>query len=108
MIQIDIWNEWKRSFLLNSKITQNNLSMKLFSDLKRTKISSSIKEIEKKISKNKATSIYIEDMSNPIYEINSKYIQASIDRSGADTFHLAMDLIMKFKIKSMIMDFIFI
>lgn len=68
------------------KITQNNLSMKLFSDLERTKISSSIKEIEKKISKNKATSIYIEDMSNPIYEINSKYIQASIDRSGRGYF----------------------
>ena len=76
----------KEVFFSILKITQNNLSMKLFSDLKRTKISSSIKEIEKKISKNKATSIYIEDMSNPIYEINSKYIQASIDRSGRGYF----------------------
>ncbi len=67
-------------------LSEDSFSMKLISDLSNTSISSSIKEIDNKLNKDIETSIFIADMSSPIYQVNNKYINASIDSSGRGYF----------------------
>ena len=67
-------------------LSEDNFSMKLISNLSNTRISSSIKEIDNKLNKNIETSIFIADMSSPIYQVKNKYINASIDSSGRGYF----------------------
>ena len=67
-------------------LSKDNFSMKLISNLSNTSISSSIKEIDNKLNKDIETSIFIADMSSPIYQVNNKYINASIDSSGRGYF----------------------
>ena len=72
-----------RSIMVLSK---DSFSMKLLSNLSNTKISSSIEEINNKLNEVTETSIFIEDMSNPIYLVKNKHINASIDSSGRGYF----------------------
>ena len=67
-------------------LSEDNFSMKLISNLSKTSISSSIKEIDKKLNKDIETSIFIADMSSPIYQVKNKHINASIDSSGRGYF----------------------
>ena len=55
--------------------------------LNNTKITSSIDEINNKLNEvTIETKIFIEDMSNPIYQVKNKHINASIDSSGRGYF----------------------
>ena len=72
-----------RSIMVLSK---DSFSMKLLSNLSNTKISSSIEEINNKLNEVTETSIFIEDMSSPIYLVKNKHINASIDSSGRGYF----------------------
>ena len=72
-----------RSIMVLSK---DSFSMKLLSNLSNTKISSSIEEINNKLNEVIETSIFIEDMSSPIYLVKNKHINASIDSSGRGYF----------------------
>ena len=67
-------------------ITQEKTSMKLLSDLMNTKISSSINEIKKETNKFLKTQIYIDNISNPIYEIKNNNIESLIDSKGYGFF----------------------
>ena len=67
-------------------LSEDNFSMKLISNLSKTNISSSIKEIDNKLNKDIETSIFIADMSSPIYQVKNKHINASIDSSGRGYF----------------------
>ena len=67
-------------------LSEDNFSMNLLSNLSNTNISSSIEEINDKLNEVTETSIFIEDMSTPIYQVKNKYINASISSSGRGYF----------------------
>ena len=67
-------------------LSEDNFSMNLLSNLSNTNISSSIEEINEKLNEVTETSIFIEDMSSPIYQVSNKHINASISSSGRGYF----------------------
>ena len=67
-------------------ITEEKASMKLLSDLMNTKISSSISELKKDTNEFLKTQIYIDNISEPIYEIKNNNIESSIDSKGYGFF----------------------
>ena len=62
-------------------LSEDNFSMNLLSNLSNTNISSSIEEINEKLNEVSETSIFIKDMSSPIYQVTNKHINASITSS---------------------------
>jgi hypothetical protein len=67
-------------------ITQEKASMKLLSDLINTKISSSIDELKKETNEILKTQIFIDNISEPIYEIKNNNIESLIDSRGYGFF----------------------
>jgi hypothetical protein len=67
-------------------ITQEKASMKLLSDLINTKISSSIDELKKETNEILKTQIFIDNISEPIYEIRNNNIESLIDSRGYGFF----------------------
>ena len=67
-------------------LSEDNFSMNLLSNLSNTNILSSIEEINNKLNEVTETSIFIEDISNPIYQVKNKHINASISPSGIGYF----------------------
>jgi uncharacterized protein YhdP len=67
-------------------ITQEKASMKLLSDLMNTKISSSIDELKKETNEILKTQIFIDNISEPIYEIKNNNIESLIDSRGYGFF----------------------
>jgi hypothetical protein len=67
-------------------ISQENTSIKLLSKLTNTEIYSIINEIKKDKNDILETEIFIENISNPVYKIKNKNIEASIDSKGYGFF----------------------
>ena len=67
-------------------LSEDNFSMNLLSNLSNTNISSSIEEINDKLNEVTETSIFVEDMSTPIYQVKNEHINASISSSGEGYF----------------------
>jgi hypothetical protein len=76
----------KEIFNLVMNISQENTSMKLSSNLARTKISSSINEIKKESNEILKTVVFVENISEPIYKIKNKNIEASVNSNGYGFF----------------------
>jgi len=67
-------------------LSKENFSMELLSNLNNTQITSSIYEINNKLNEALETKIFVEDMSNPTYQVKNKYINALIYSNGRGYF----------------------
>ena len=66
--------------------SDENLEMNMVTNLTNTNFSTGIQDFSNKLNENIETSIYIENMSKPTYQIKNKYINAYIKSSGAGYF----------------------
>ena len=73
-------------FKVTMTFSDENLSMNMVSNLTNTNFSASIQDLNNKLNENTETSIYIENMSEPSYQIKNKYINAYIKSSGDGYF----------------------
>lgn len=73
-------------FKVTMTFSDDNLSMNMVTNLTNTYFSSGIQDLNNKLNENTETSIYIENMSEPSYQIKNKYINAYIKSSGDGYF----------------------
>ena len=66
--------------------SDDNLAMNMVTNLTNTNFSTGIQDLNNKLNENIETSIYIENMSKPTYQIKNKYINAYIKSSGDGYF----------------------
>ena len=66
--------------------SDDNFSMNMVTNLANTNFSTGIQDLNNKLNENTETSIYIENMSKPTYQIKNKYINAYIKSSGDGYF----------------------
>ena len=66
--------------------SDDNFSMNMVTNLTNTNFSTGIQDLNNKLNENTETSIYIENMSKPTYQIKNKYINAYIKSSGDGYF----------------------
>lgn len=67
-------------------LSDDNLAMNMVTNLTNTNFSTGIQDLNNKLNENIETSIYIENMAKPTYQIKNKYINAYIKSSGDGYF----------------------
>jgi len=76
----------KESFSSLIEIANKKISMTLSSELKRTSISSSLPILNKPLMKHLKTSIFINDLAQPSYNIKNEIFSANIDKNNFGYF----------------------
>ena len=89
-------------------LSDDNLAMNMVTNLTNTNFSTGIQDLNNTLNENIETSIYIENMAKPTYQIKNKYINAYIKSSGDGYFAFGENYQKKLKLVNITMVFTFI